>query len=124
MNGLSEAAEGLADVAPRGGPVRGQMVRTSRLENGRYDMSIGDDGTGLPFELRSRVFEPLFTTRPVGSGTELGLAIAYSVMEAHDGTIEITDANLPDGRGVGACFRLSLPVTMTEEGPVATGRPV
>ena len=96
----------------------------SRLENGRYDMTISDDGPGLPMELRNRVFDPFFTTKPVGTGTGLGLAIAYSVMEAHDGIIEITDAHLPDGRGIGACFRLSLPVTMTEDGPVATGRSV
>ncbi|AFW01687.1 two component sensor histidine kinase [Gluconobacter thailandicus F149-1 = NBRC 100600] len=124
MNIISNAADALADMSPEGGPVEGRIVITSRLENGRYDMTISDDGPGLPVELRNRVFDPFFTTKPVGTGTGLGLAIAYSVMEAHDGTIEITDANLPDGRGIGACFRLSLPVTMTEEGPVATGRPV
>lgn len=124
MNVISNAADALADLSPPGEPPSGRIVIASRLENGRYEISISDNGPGLPPDLRSRVFDPFFTTKPVGAGTGLGLAIAYIVMEAHDGVIDITDANLPGGRGVGACFRLSLPVHMTEEGPVATGRPL
>ncbi|MEJ5142220.1 ATP-binding protein [Gluconobacter albidus] len=122
MNIISNAADALADISSDGDVVRGTIVIASRLENGRYEMSVSDDGPGLPHELRTRIFDPFFTTKPVGTGTGLGLAIAYSVMEAHDGTIEVMDANLPGGHGIGACFRLSLPVRMTEEGPVATGR--
>ncbi|MEJ5154433.1 ATP-binding protein [Gluconobacter wancherniae] len=123
MNIVSNAADALADTSAERERPQGRIVISSVMEDGRYEITIADDGPGLPVDLRARVFEPFFTTKPVGTGTGLGLAIAYGVMEAHDGTIEITDANLPDGRGVGACFRLSIPVRMTEEGPVAIGRP-
>ncbi|QDH16389.1 ATP-binding protein [Swingsia samuiensis] len=125
MNVISNAADALADMNEgyEGQPkvIKGKIVIASRLHNDSYEISISDDGAGLPDHLRSRVFDPFFTTKPVGTGTGLGLTIAYSVMEAHDGMIEISDANLPDGQGVGTCFRLSLPVRMTEEGPVAIG---
>ncbi|EHH67647.1 ATP-binding protein [Gluconobacter morbifer] len=123
MNIISNAADALADLSDNGKTAEGKIVIASRLEDNRYEITVSDDGPGLPPELRNRIFDPFFTTKPVGTGTGLGLAIAYSVMEAHDGMVEVTDANLPDGRGVGACFRLSLPVRMTEDGPVAIGRP-
>ena len=52
-------------------------------------MEIGDDGPGVPPELPSRVFEPFFTTKPSGSGTGLGLHIAYNVVARHEGRIEV-----------------------------------
>ena len=55
-----------------------------------------------PPELRSRVFEPFFTTRPRGTG--LGLAIARQIVEAHGGHIEVGDAD-----GGGARFSITLP---------------
>nr|WP_243444177.1 ATP-binding protein [Acetobacter persici] len=56
----------------------------------------------MPKDLQERVFEPFFTTKPVGSGTGLGLATAYGVVQAHDGSIVVTDAR----ENGGACFTL------------------
>ncbi|GBQ12675.1 response regulator [Swaminathania salitolerans] len=130
MNIVSNAADAIhmrAEAhAPEPGAIFGRIVIETLLrqtESGAsYVISIADDGPGIPSDLRARVFEPFFTTKPVGMGTGLGLAIAYGVIEAHGGSIDIEDANLTDGRGVGACFTLSVPVRLTPTGPVTIGR--
>jgi two-component system sensor histidine kinase PilS (NtrC family) len=61
---------------------------------------LGDDGSGIPADLRSQIFEPFFTTRPGGTG--LGLYIARELADANGGALEL----LP--RGPGAQFRLTL----------------
>jgi two-component system NtrC family sensor kinase len=48
-----------------------------------FVISIADTGSGIPAEVRDRVLEPFFTTKPVGQGTGLGLSIAYSIMKKH-----------------------------------------
>ncbi len=67
------------------------------------EITISDDGPGIPESMRERIFNPFFTTKPRGSG--LGLAIVRKVIDAHEGRIEV----LPGADGVGTCFRLLLP---------------
>ena len=67
---------------------------------------MSDDGPGIPEETRSRVFDPFFTTKAPGEGTGLGLSLAYGIVTAHGGTIEVV-AN----RGPGTTFRLRFPVS-------------
>lgn len=76
-----------------------------------YVITISDTGPGVPKSLQERVFEPFFTTKPVGSGTGLGLATAYGVVQAHDGSIVVTDAQ----ENGGACFILRVPYRAEEE---------
>ncbi|MFT8307310.1 ATP-binding protein [Acetobacter malorum] len=76
-----------------------------------YVIRISDTGPGVPQDLQERVFEPFFTTKPVGSGTGLGLATAYGVVQAHDGSIVVTDAR----ENGGACFTLRVPYRAEEE---------
>ncbi len=74
------------------------------LEAGRYVViGIADEGPGIPEEDRGRVFNPYYTTRPGGSG--LGLAMSYSVISRHGGTIRIGS-----GGGGGALMSVYLPV--------------
>ncbi len=66
-------------------------------------VNVADDGPGVPRELRDRIFNAFFTTKPQGSG--LGLAIVRKVVDAHDGRIDIqTGAH-------GTCFQVTLPVS-------------
>jgi PAS domain S-box-containing protein len=66
-------------------------------------VEVADNGPGVPRELRDRIFNAFFTTKPQGSG--LGLAIVRKVVDAHDGRIDIqTGAH-------GTCFRVTLPVS-------------
>ncbi|RUT27008.1 hybrid sensor histidine kinase/response regulator [Asaia sp. W19] len=130
MNIVSNAADAIRSRAETEGfepgtPSGKIVIETTLRQSGNeafYVISVADDGPGVPPALRARVFEPFFTTKPVGMGTGLGLAIAYGVIEAHGGTIDIDDANLSGGRGVGACFTLSVPVRLTPTGPVTIGR--
>jgi signal transduction histidine kinase len=73
---------------------------------GRVAFTVADTGPGIPPALRHRVFEPFFTTKPVGMGSGLGLSVCRGIVEAHEGTLEITEA--PGG---GACLTVSLPLT-------------
>ncbi len=75
----------------------GQTVKISTsARNGRCLIQVADSGEGIAPENLPRVFDPFFTTRPVGSGTGLGLHIAHQVVTAHHGEITI-DSQL--GRG-------------------------
>jgi two-component system NtrC family sensor kinase len=70
-----------------------------------FEITVSDSGAGIPAEVRERVLEPFFTTKPVGQGTGLGLSIAYSIMKKHDGSIELGDA---PGGGTLATLRIPL----------------
>lgn len=73
-----------------------------------FEVRICDQGRGVPVELRERIFEPHFTTKPHGTG--IGLALAQQIMRAHRGQIILEQAP-KDGLGAsGACFRLWAPL--------------
>ena len=56
----------------------------------RVEIRIRDNGTGIPPEVREKMFNPFFTTKPVGEGTGLGLSISYDIIvKQHSGTIEV-----------------------------------
>ncbi|HYP87210.1 MAG TPA: ATP-binding protein, partial [Polyangiaceae bacterium] len=73
-----------------------------------FVIAVVDSGSGIPAEVRDRVLEPFFTTKPVGEGTGLGLSIAYSIMKKHSGSLELSDA---PGGGTVATVRLPLVVS-------------
>ncbi|EDM77742.1 sensor histidine kinase / response regulator [Plesiocystis pacifica SIR-1] len=62
-------------------------LSTARGEGGMAELSIRDDGPGIPSEIVSRIFEPFFSTKPMGTG--LGLAITHSLIQQHGGSIEV-----------------------------------
>jgi signal transduction histidine kinase len=68
-------------------------------EPGKFRLSIKDTGPGIPANVLDKIFNPFFTTKE--SGTGLGLAIVHRIVEAHDGTITVTNA--PHG---GAIFEI------------------
>jgi PAS domain S-box-containing protein len=67
-------------------------------------LSISDTGPGIPPEVQKRIFEPYFTTKSVGQGSGLGLAVVHGIVQSHGGGISV--ANMP---GSGACFEVYLP---------------
>src|SRR5207253_2783927 len=66
-----------------------------------------DDGPGIPHDALSHVFEPFFSTKPVGSGTGLGLSVSYGIVEEHGGHLVVESR---PGRTV---FRLEMPVAQS-----------
>jgi two-component system, NtrC family, sensor kinase len=83
----------------------GTVTIKTGAEGQTFVIAISDTGSGIPSELRERVLEPFFTTKPVGQGTGLGLSIAYSIVKKHEGTLELGDA---PGGGTLATLRLPL----------------
>jgi two-component system NtrC family sensor kinase len=65
-------------------------------------------------EVRGRVFDLFFTTKPVGAGTGIGLAVSRGIAEAHGRSLNL--GNTPEG---GACFTLRLPRASAEDEPIA-----
>jgi len=63
------------------------------VENGDNSvaLSVTDNGVGIPPELRSRIGEPFFTTKPIGKGTGLGLSLSKTIAEDHGGNLEYSD---------------------------------
>ena len=86
------------DVMKNGGNLR---LRVSR-SNDSVALEVTDDGPGIPPELRDKVFQLYFTTKPKGSG--IGLAMTYRAVQLHNGTIDFLSE---DGRGT--TFRLQFP---------------
>jgi two-component system sensor histidine kinase FlrB len=74
----------------------------ARLCGGRVELTVDDNGPGIAASIRSRVFEPFFSTRPAGTG--LGLAVVKTVAEAHGGELA-----LDSDPAYGTRFRLDLP---------------
>lgn len=90
-------------------------VRTIH-EAERIRVEIEDDGPGIPPEIRSKVFDPFFTTRPPGQGAGLGLTISYNVVQKHGGSIEVRSQ--PGSTRVIVDLPLAAPAD-TEPAPIA-----
>jgi signal transduction histidine kinase/ligand-binding sensor domain-containing protein len=63
-------------------------VNTKKL-NGKVEISVKDNGNGIPKKLLDKVFQPFFTTKPTGQGTGLGLSLSYDVVKAHGGELKV-----------------------------------
>jgi len=99
--------------------MNGEGAVRVRLDSihGMCRIVFGDDGPGIPFKTRKRVFEPFFTTRTQGSG--LGLAVAKQVVEAHGGEI---DAVCPESGGTRVTILLPGEQHRTIEAATAAGK--
>ncbi len=85
---------------------KGEIVVGTRRDSDSVEITISDNGCGIPQEHRDKVFEPFFTTKEVGKGTGQGLAIARAiVVDHHGGQIDFT--SVP---GEGTTFRIRLPL--------------
>lgn len=82
----------------------GKVTVRSRPTPGGVELSVLDTGEGIDPAVRDKVFDPFFTTRPLGKGVGLGLSISYGIVQSHGGTIDFE--SVP---GQGTCFRVCLP---------------
>ena len=107
LNLIINAAHAIGDRVQGSGALGRIRVR-SWLERDRVVISISDTGGGIPEEIRTRIYDPFFTTKAVGKGTGQGLAIARSVVEKHGGELSFESE-----MGVGTTFFIKLPVDGT-----------
>ncbi len=107
---LERAIANLLDNAVSFSPPGETINVTVRADGGRVEAIVCDLGPGIPAEEREKVFALFHSVRPeaesFGDHSGLGLAIARTIAEAHDGTLSVRDR--PDG-AVGACLVLDLP---------------
>ncbi len=84
-------------------------------------LALSDNGPGVSGAIRSRIFDPYFTTKPQGSGTGIGLAVSRGIVEAHGGSLD-----LDEGADAGARFVIRLPLDPAPDAmlsPAAQGQP-
>lgn len=88
----------------------GEVWVHTQITDETYSVFVEDNGPGIPEAERPRLFEPFHTTKAVGDGTGLGLAVAHGIARSHGGSLALChNATLP-----GACFELTLPRKETE----------
>jgi two-component system, NtrC family, sensor histidine kinase HupT/HoxJ len=81
------------------------VIKTRRMDP-EVELSIADNGPGIPEDIHDKIFEPFFTTKGVGEGTGLGLWICYAIVQEYGGAIFATDAS-----SGGAVFTVRLPAS-------------
>ena len=88
-----------------GGDYEPTLAAATKNLGDSVEISIRDNGTGIPPEVKEKMFNPFFTTKPVGEGTGLGLSISHDIIvKQHGGSIEV-DTQL----GEFTEFRIVLP---------------
>ncbi len=90
----------------------GDQTLATRLRDGLAEVEIRDNGTGIPPEIREKIFMPFFTTKPAGEGTGLGLSLSYDiVVKQHGGDLAVDSEP-----GEFTSFRVTLPRTLPKGG--------
>lgn len=98
MNLLVNAAQAIVE--------RGKITISTRSNGNEVEIAVADTGKGIPPDVLPRIFNPFFTTKPVGKGTGLGLSVSYGIVRDHGGRIEVESEP-----GKGTTFTVYLPVT-------------
>ncbi len=91
MNILGNAIDALEGVE------RPQLTITTHFEDGQLSVIIQDNGMGMPETVRSQIFNPFFTTKPIGKGTGMGLSISYQIVTARHGGSLICESAADSG---------------------------
>jgi two-component system NtrC family sensor kinase len=90
------------DAMPHGGNL---WLKSAKLSDKEIQLTVRDDGMGIPADVIPQLFEPFMTTKEVGKGVGLGLAISKGIVDRHGGKIEVESQP-----GKGTTFRITLPM--------------
>lgn len=93
-----------AHALPAGRAENRIEVTARRLDEARCELVVADNGVGIAPEIQARIFDPFYTTKPVGEGTGLGLSVCHGIVSSLGGSISVESAP-----GEGARFRVVLP---------------
>ena len=114
FHACTERSRSAAPLPPKGGGsdpdyrhVPTVWVSTKK-EGDAVIISVRDNGPGIPEEIRDKIFQPFFTTKPTGQGTGLGLSLSYDIVKAHGG-----DIKLETKEGEGTTFIIQSPDFIT-----------
>jgi len=94
------------DAMPRGGNL---WLSTRAQDGSELCFEVRDDGSGIPYEILERIFEPFLTTKESGKGVGLGLAVSHNIIQRHHGRIDVQSEV-----GKGTTFTVSLPLASSD----------
>jgi len=83
-------------------------LQTKRSRD-KVEISVRDNGNGIPEKIKEKIFQPFFTTKPTGQGTGLGLSLSYDIVKAHGGELRVETKE-----GEGSEFMIQLPSRIEE----------
>ena len=92
-------------------PAGGTLLIATLADDGKVLVRLTDTGCGIKREDLGRIFDPFFSTKPVGKGTGLGLSVSYGIIQQHGGSIEVESEE-----GKGATFTIVLPAAPASSG--------
>lgn len=107
---LINLAVNARDAMVSGGRISVQLSTGQDTQSDLLVIQVSDTGTGMDEEVLAHVFEPFYTTKPEGSGTGLGLAVVFGIVEQHHGFIKVEST-----LGVGTRFEIYLPTAQADE---------
>ena len=93
------------DAIPGGGSIR---IATLPADDQSLTIEVSDSGIGIDPENVAKIYDPFYTTKGVGRGTGLGLAVSYGIVQEHSGHISVESTP-----GAGTIFRITLPTVGT-----------
>ncbi|MEM9747249.1 MAG: ATP-binding protein [Actinomycetota bacterium] len=96
--------DGATDDGPDGEPRLGRIGVETVADGDLVRIRVTDDGVGMTDDVRQRVFDQFFTTKPIGRGTGQGLSVSWDIVSAHGGWIDVDSTP-----GVGTTFTVTLP---------------
>ncbi len=108
MNLMTNAAHAI-------GPERGKITVRTGVEEDRVWFEVADSGSGIQKDVLPRIFDPFYTTKPIGKGTGLGLSLSYGIIQKHHGRVGVQTE-----LGKGTTFRVTLPIRQPAT-PAANG---
>jgi len=82
-----------------------KVVVATKHTDKTVEITVSDNGPGIPDDIKNKIFQPFFTTKPTGSGTGLGLSLSYDIAKAHGGEIKFKST-----KGLGTEFSIELPI--------------
>jgi two-component system, NtrC family, sensor kinase len=95
---LAETPQDYPDYKP-------MLVVSTKNTGTHVEIRVKDNGPGIPSEIKDKIFQPFFTTKPTGQGTGLGLSLSYDIVKAHGGEIEVESKT-----NRGTEFKVTLPL--------------
>jgi two-component system NtrC family sensor kinase len=103
-NQLQQVLVNLSLNACEAMPNGGTLSISTLAQDGKVLVKLTDTGCGIKKEHLGRIFDPFFSTKPVGKGTGLGLSVSYGIIQQHGGAIEVESEE-----GKGSTFTVVLP---------------
>jgi signal transduction histidine kinase/CheY-like chemotaxis protein len=113
LNIINNARQAIEAFRPHGA-----ITITTRAEGRLVRVRFQDDGPGISEENLKKIFNPFFTTKPVGKGTGLGLSLSYGIIQEHGGSVTAESA-----LGQGTTFIIDLPITNQPESAAPEAAP-